>query len=150
MVAGRPKLALTVAHATGAAIANPDRYRDNAELSLHPLGPPSPCIIEDGIVNDWFSVAYSASWLTEADRRLVEIACYYRANFRENIRIKVPFIDDDGVAHPEIMMFNIDHKAIGMELRILEKLGCTPVSRPKVTPGGKFAGGKVKRREQWW
>lgn len=145
-----PKLALSVARATGAVINHPERYKSDFDLSLYPLGPPTPCIIEDGIINDWFSVVNSASWLTEADRRLVEIACYYRANFRENIRVKVPFIDDDGVAHPEIMMFNIDHKAVGMELRILEKLGCTPTSRPKVTPAGKFAGGRVKRQDPWW
>lgn len=148
---GRPKLALAVAHATGAVLANPNRYQSDIDLSLHPIGPPSPCIIEDGIINDWFSVVNSASWLTEADRRLVEIACYYRANFQASTRIKVPYVDEVGKVYPHIMMFNIDDKAVGVELRVLEKLGCTPTSRPKVTPAGKFAGGKVTRRKDaWW
>jgi hypothetical protein len=146
---GRPKLALTVAHATGAINRNPDRYKSDIDLSLHPLGPPSPEIVDAGLINEWFFIIRSVSWVTEADRRLVELACHYRADFWERTRFKVPYVDSDGTTHPDIMVFDIDHRAVGLELRILEKLGCTPTSRPKVTPPGKMAGGRVKRKDFW-
>lgn len=148
MVAGRPKLALQTAIATGAVLNHPERHRPSIDLSHHMLGPPSPEIIEDGLANEWFRVINAINWLTEADRRLVELACVYRAHFWEMVRMKVPYVDDDGTVHPDVMVYNIDHKAVANELRILEKLGCTPTSRPKVTPAnGKSSG---RRKEMWW
>jgi hypothetical protein len=147
MTQGRPKLSLATAVATGAALINPGRYAASIDLSNHMLGPPSPEIIEQGLVQEWLFVIRAVSWLTEADRRLVELACTYRANFWESIRVKVPYVDENGTIFPDVMLFALDHKANAFELRILEKLGCTPTSRPKVTPpNGKSSG----RRKDWW
>jgi hypothetical protein len=147
MTQGRPKLSLATAVATGAALVNPGRYAASIDLSNHMLGPPSPEIIEQGLVQEWLFVIRAVSWLTEADRRLVELACTYRANFWDSIRVKVPYVDENGTIFPDVMLFALDHKANALELRILEKLGCTPTSRPKVTPpNGKSSG----RRKDWW
>lgn len=144
-----PKLALATAIATGAADANPRRYANDVDLTLHPMGPPSPEIVDADLVYEWLNLVRSISWLTEADRRLCELACLYRANGWMTAQQRVPYVDEDGVIHPETMMFQIDHKATTVELRILEKLGCTPTSRPKVTVPGKNPGDRVKRAK-WW
>lgn len=161
MTAGRPKLAIADAYATGAAIANPQRYQASVDLTLHPLGPPSPDIIDNGLTDEWLFIVKSVSWLTEADRRLVELACVYRANFWRRAAYRRLIVeDDDGkidtgwqlpygkvLTHEEMFLMFVDDKATGLELRILEKLGCTPTSRPKVTPpNGKSSG----RRKDWW
>jgi hypothetical protein len=159
IVMGRAKLALATAEATGAAIANPARYRENIDLSIHPLGPPSPAIINEGLIDEWMDLVRSVSWLTEADRRLVEMACKYRANRWRNAAFRTLILVDDkqsdeliarGVWPEEMTLIHMDHRANMAELRVLEKLGCTPTSRPKVTPGDRLAGGKVKRRDKWW
>jgi len=154
-----PKLALATAEATGAAKANPARYRENIDLSIHPLGPPSPAIINEGLIDEWMDLVRSVSWLTEADRRLVEMACKYRANRWRLAAYRMPILADDGQTNDllergkwpeEMTLIHMDHRANMAELRVLEKLGCTPTSRPKVTPGDRLAGGRVKRREKWW
>lgn len=162
-----PKLSLATAEATGAIKANPNRYSADIDLSLHPLGPPSPEIMKNDLVDEWMFIVKSVSWLTEADRALVEIACLYRANrwrlaaFRSPIGLGISQQTDTGRRRsvelsarpndgdPDLMFIATDDKATGIELRILEKMGCTPTSRPKVTPAGKMAGGRVKR-EKWW
>lgn len=163
MTAGRPKLALATAEATGAIKANPNRYMGDVDLSLHPLGPPSPPIIANGLLDEWMFIVKSVSWLTEADRRLVELACVYRANFWRRAAYRRLIVeDDDGnidggwklpfgrvLTDDEMFLMFVDDKSTGLELRLLEKMGCTPTSRPKVTPAGKMAGGRVKR-EKWW
>lgn len=151
MVAGRPPLPLATAIATGAAIKNPGRYRAPETLDLYPLhtAPVSPHIIDDGLVEHWDFYLNCLGWLTEADRRLVEKACAYRANSLQRMRHKVPYIDTDGNTHPDIMLYDLDHRAEGIELRILERLGATPTTRPKVTPPG-HKGGPIKRKQDWW
>jgi hypothetical protein len=165
MTAGRPKLALQTAIATGAVIANPQRYQASIDLSLHPLGPPSPEIFDNDLADQWLFFVKSVSWLTEADRGLVELACMYRANrwrlasFRSpigfgitqttetNRRRNVELFARPNNGDPDLMFIAVDDKATAIELRILEKLGCTPTSRPKVTPAnGKSSG----RRKDWW
>lgn len=160
-----PKLAIATAIATGAVKNHPDRYQSSVDLSIHPLGPPSPEIIENDLVNEWMFIVQSVSWLTEADRALVEIACIYRANrwrlasFRSPIATEALQIGATGRRRsielfarandgdPDLMLLATDPKATTTELRILEKLGCTPTSRPKVTPpSGKSSG----RRKDWW
>lgn len=151
-----PKLALVTAEATGAARANPNRYRDSEHLETIPLGPPSPEIIAEGLLNQWNFFRASVPWATEADRALIEIACLYRANSWRLARYRRPIIDDKSeliatlnALNDDAWLYEIDHRAKGMELRVLEKLGCTPTSRPKVTPPG-HQGGRIKRKEKWW
>lgn len=155
MTAGRPKLAFAEAFATGATVNHPERYQSSVDLTLHPLGPPSPEIVEAGLIDQWMVHVKTISWLTEADRRLVELACLYRANFWQLAAYRSPIVDDDkqGLRIPtrspgdRDWTYAVDHKAVAIELRILEKLGCTPTSRPKVTPpSGKSSG----RRKDWW
>lgn len=151
-----PKLSVVTAHATGAAIRNPERYSDAVDLTTIPLGPPSPEIIEEGLLNQWNFYRACISWATEADRRLIEKACLYRANSWKLARYRLPIIDDKSKLVPtdralaeDAWLYELDHKAEGIELRILEKLGCTPTSRPKVTPPG-HKGGQIARKKQWW
>lgn len=153
---GRHNLALVTAEATGAVKANPNRYRDAAELDHVPLGPPSPEIVAQGLAEHWIFYTQRVTWLTEADRRLVEKACAYRANSLRLLLYREPIIDDKSnmvatmkALNEEPFLFVLDHKAEGMELRILEKMGCTPTSRPKVTPPG-HKGGPIARKKQWW
>lgn len=150
MVAGRPKLSIEIANATGAAKAHPERYRDAADLTQHSLGPPAPFIIDEGLADNWNYWVRSISWLTEADRRLVELACTYRANAVELARNRVPYINPDTKQIVDgVMLIEVDHRATALEIRLLEKLGATPTSRPKVVPPG-HKGGHITRRKDWW
>lgn len=151
-----PKLAYDVAQATGATVRNPERYQDAEALPTDPLGPPSPEIVAEGLMGEWSFITKSIGWLTEADRRLVELACIYRANNWRRARHRLPMIDDDLIVPArlerveDLLLIFVDDKAVNVELRILEKLGATPASRPKVVPPG-HKGGKIKRKKDgWW
>lgn len=151
MVAGRPKLSLAVANASGALKAHPNRYVDDDNLTNHPLGPPAPMIIDNNLVQEWFSLKGSIGWLTEADRHLLETTCVYYAHFKECIAIRVPIMDDDGRVIDGQFARYLDHRANALYLRLLEKLGACPTSRPKVVPPGKKPGDKTTRtKPQWW
>jgi hypothetical protein len=156
MGAGRPALALATAQATGANIIHPERYRDAADLLTFALGPPTPWIVAQGLIEEWQFIVCAITWLTEADRALVEIACVYRANRRRLAAYRRPIVDDDLIVPAmltdvqNLLLIPVDDKATGIELRILEKLGATPVSRPKVVPPGHKGGRVTRKKDGWW
>mgnify|MGYP001578868231 CR=1 FL=1 len=105
----RPKKPTALALVDGSATHHPDRYPREAQTILRemPLGPPSP-LLDMQEMEYWCWFVEHGCWLTEADRVSVEQACIYR----KKMLYRTSETKDD--AHL---------------LRLLEKLGFTPVTR---------------------
>lgn len=107
----RPRLPQAVAEATGAAMKNPQRFRDRKQPESKPLGKPSKLLTGDEC-SFWDSFRAEMPWLTEADRTVVETAA--------KLRCRV-------MTDPECPIAAIT------QLRLcLQAMGGTPTTRTKV------------------
>src|SRR5690606_20809680 len=92
------------------------RARANEPHVDAPVGAPPNCMPEDSALL-WGELAKYGSWLTGADRLLLEIACRLFVDFRKG---------------------QLDGGGISKLITALSKLGFSPTDRSKVgAPGGK-------------
>lgn len=79
----RPRLPSAVAKATGAAIKDPQRFRDRKPPKSPPLGK-APRHFTAGQIEAWDLFADEMPWLTKGDRMVVEVAARLRDGMKVN------------------------------------------------------------------
>jgi hypothetical protein len=103
---------LAKAEINGAAASHPGRFKDRKEPpETRPLGKPSPNIRTKLQREMWEAFKRESGWLMECDRPLVEQACKLRAASYKR---------------------DLDFKEVDQLVRILSRLGMTPVDRQRV------------------
>jgi hypothetical protein len=102
---------------TGAAIKNPQRFRERKEPASVPLGEPSKHLDHFG-KQAFEAFKRELPWLMEGDRSLVEVASALRGRLIE---------DAAGVGVSALQALSA----------VLSKLGATPVDRSKVALPGE-------------
>ena len=114
----RPRLPAAKAEVSGAAIHDPQRFRDRtAAKRTRPLGEPY-LNMSDGEKVVWRELAGDMPWLNSSHRILVRLACHHAARLNEGTEF--------GVSATQALS------------SILSKLGATPVDETKVNhPDGE-------------
>jgi hypothetical protein len=107
----RQRIPLAKAEATGRTKVNPARFKDRKEPQSKRLGKPSSTLNRKE-VQAWHCFVYEAPWLVESDRALLEVACILRVKHHATKRGSL--------------------NETGAFLRVLSKLGMTPVDRSRV------------------
>lgn len=79
----KPRLPAAVAKATGAAVKNPQRFRDRKAPKVEPLGP-APSGFSAAQKKAWDAFAGEMPWLGKSDRVLVETASRLRARMQSD------------------------------------------------------------------
>lgn len=111
-MAGRPRLPNSVAESSGAAIKDPQRFRDRASPAVSPLGK-APSHLSGPAKKAWDMLASEIPWLSSADRVVVEAAAHLRARM---------------MTEPDCPV------NVFAQLRLcMSSLGATPVDRSKIT-----------------
>jgi hypothetical protein len=105
----RPRTPLAKAEATGQTLNHPARFADRTEPTAQPLSAP-PQHLKGLEAVAWEQFRHEVHWLTEADRKLVEVASRLQAK-----------IWDGG-----------SMQAITALLRCLSLMGATPTDRSRV------------------
>jgi hypothetical protein len=109
---GTPRTPLAKAKATGRIADNPKRFAGRKEPpETRPLGKPSRNLKTKLELEMWEAFKWESCWLMECDRPLVEQACKLRAQSYKR---------------------NLDYKEVDQLVRILSRLGMTPVDRSRV------------------
>ena len=110
-MAGRPRLPDAVHKASGAALKNPQRFKDRKPPKVQPLGDP-PEWMGEAERQSWADFAAELPWLGQSDRTVLTSACRLRARL------------EDGTLPDSLFA----------ELRqTLNAMGATPSARSKVT-----------------
>lgn len=107
----RPRTPLAVAKANGAVAHNPKQFKNRREPENRPLGKPSTNLTKKEVAM-WEAFKIESGWLMECDRSLVEQASKLRAK--------------------SFTKAGLDYKEVDQLVRILSKLGMTPVDRQRV------------------
>lgn len=111
-MAGRKRQPIEVATATGAAIKNPQRYRQRAApKAAGPLGAP-PARLDSDAAKAWKELAAELPWLQRSDRKIMEVTARLTARLMTD--------PDMGVS------------ALAQLRLCLSELGATPAARSKV------------------
>jgi hypothetical protein len=106
-----PRAPLAKLAASGTLDKNPSRYKGRTEPQSQPLGRPSS-ILNKQEAKAWFMCCNEAPWLREGDRVLVELVCQLRAKMWTRK--------------------GLDSNDVSTLIRVLSKLGMTPVDRSRV------------------
>lgn len=110
----RPRVPTAKAEATGAALVNPERFKERkVSKRTRPLGEPY-LRMTDPQKEAWQELSYELPWLNSSHRTLVRLACIWMAKMDE---------DDFGVSATQALS------------SILSKLGATPADESKVNHG---------------
>ena len=110
-MAGRKRQPIDVAKATGAAIKNPQRYRNRAAPKAGPLGVP-PARLDADAKKAWNELAAELPWLQRSDRKIMEVTARLTSRLMTD--------PDMGVS------------ALAQLRLCLSELGATPAARSKV------------------
>jgi len=110
-MAGRPRLPDAVAKATGAAVKDPQRFRDRKPPKAAPLGQP-PKHLDEAQAEAWHMFAEEIPWLGAADRTILAAASILRA---------------------KMIAGDLSIGGITELRQILNALGATPAARSKVS-----------------
>jgi len=109
----RPRQPLLKAIISGAAAADPARYRDRANFKLPPVGP-APAWLDSGQREAWDLFIRELPWLSSADRAILEVAARLRARL-----IYEP--------NPPVQVLNLLRQCLG-------QLCASPADRNRIAP----------------
>lgn len=111
----RPRLPQAKAEASGAALKNPQRFRNRkTPTRTRPLGEPY-VKMTDAEKAAWAELAGDMPWLHSAHRTLLQMACRIKARLDQGEEVGI--------------------SAMNLLSALLSKLGATPVDETKVNHG---------------